>query len=217
MKKTLLSALLAGAALFAVAPALAAHLHPTPVGHPHPGWHPGWHSGWRGGWSPRERFVFRHDFRHLSPVEHRWWVGGGWHHMRWHGRWGWWWGVGGAFYWYPAPIYPYPAEISSTYYYDEDEDGGYGDDYQGAGPGEQGGGMWYHCASPDGYYPYVKECKGGWESVPAQPDAQGGEMRGGGYDAGPPPGYDNDRDNDRDQDNGPDDDGDDQGPPPPHH
>ncbi|MBV9992998.1 MAG: hypothetical protein JOZ72_17100 [Alphaproteobacteria bacterium] len=229
LKKTILTALLAGAALFAASPSWAERVHPTPVGHEHPAWrHPGaWHGGgWRGrGWGARERFVFRHDFRHLSPIEHRWWVGGHWHHMRWHGRWGWWWGVGGAFYWYPTPVYPYPEDISSTYYYDDqDEDGDYGD-YQGVGPGDQGGGMWYHCASPEGYYPYVKECKGGWESVPAEPDMQGGDMRGGGYDQGPPPGYDrddrgyNDRDdrgyNDRNDQGQDDQDDDDQGPPPP--
>lgn len=28
---------------------------------------------------------------------------------------------------------------------------------------------WYYCRSPDGYYPYVKDCPGGWEKVPPQP------------------------------------------------
>lgn len=30
-------------------------------------------------------------------------------------------------------------------------------------------GNWYYCHNPDGYYPYVKECAGGWQRVPAQP------------------------------------------------
>jgi hypothetical protein len=30
-------------------------------------------------------------------------------------------------------------------------------------------GSWYYCANPQGYYPYVKECPGGWQAVPAQP------------------------------------------------
>lgn len=30
-------------------------------------------------------------------------------------------------------------------------------------------GNWYHCRNPEGYYPYVRQCPGGWEAVPAQP------------------------------------------------
>lgn len=194
LKKTVLSALLLGAAVFAATPSEARPWH-----------HPGFH--------PHARFVFRHDFRHFTPVEHRWWTGGRWHHMNWHGRFGWWWGVGGAFYWYPAPVYPYPAEVSSTYYdddaaNDDSDNGGDGSYDDNAGPGDQGGGYgtWYHCSNPEGYYPYVKSCRNGWEQVPAQPnDAQG--MQGGpqgGPGNGPPP-------------NGQYDGQDDQGPPPPPH
>jgi len=183
LKKTVLSALLLGAAVFAAQPAGAA---------------PWRHSGFH----PHARFAFHHDFRHFSPIEHRTWVGGRWHHQWWHGRYGWWWGVGGAFYWYPGPVYPYPAEVSSTYYDDEDYDdgdqggqggqGGPDQGYQG-GPGDQGGGgygTWYHCSSPDGYYPYVKSCRNGWEAVPAQPNDMGGpgpQQGGPGPDQGPPP------------------------------
>lgn len=28
---------------------------------------------------------------------------------------------------------------------------------------------WYYCYSPEGYYPYVKECAGGWHQVEPQP------------------------------------------------
>jgi hypothetical protein len=31
---------------------------------------------------------------------------------------------------------------------------------------------WYYCRDPAGYYPYVPQCKGAWEAVPAQPPAQ---------------------------------------------
>lgn len=39
---------------------------------------------------------------------------------------------------------------------------------------EQGGtppaaNYWHYCRNPDGYYPYVKECPGGWQLVPPQP------------------------------------------------
>jgi len=30
-------------------------------------------------------------------------------------------------------------------------------------------GSWYYCRDPQGYYPYVRNCTGAWEPVPAQP------------------------------------------------
>jgi hypothetical protein len=34
-------------------------------------------------------------------------------------------------------------------------------------------GYWYYCDASRGYYPYVKECPGGWKAVPpAPPPAQ---------------------------------------------
>ena len=33
----------------------------------------------------------------------------------------------------------------------------------------QPGGSWYYCDASKAYYPYVKECPGGWREVPAQP------------------------------------------------
>lgn len=29
---------------------------------------------------------------------------------------------------------------------------------------------WYYCRNPRGYYPYVKECPGGWQEVAPLPD-----------------------------------------------
>lgn len=31
---------------------------------------------------------------------------------------------------------------------------------------------WYYCQDPDGYYPYVKNCPGGWLQVAPQPSTQ---------------------------------------------
>ena len=28
---------------------------------------------------------------------------------------------------------------------------------------------WHYCSNPEGYYPYVKECPGGWQLVPPTP------------------------------------------------
>ncbi len=42
-----------------------------------------------------------------------------------------------------------------------------------AAPGAAASGnFWHYCASPKGYYPYVKECPGGWKKVSPQPPAQ---------------------------------------------
>lgn len=31
---------------------------------------------------------------------------------------------------------------------------------------------WYYCASSQTYYPYARECPGGWQRVPAQPSSR---------------------------------------------
>ncbi len=36
----------------------------------------------------------------------------------------------------------------------------------------QASGYWYYCENPDGYYPYVKECPGGWQKVVPTPPPQ---------------------------------------------
>lgn len=41
-----------------------------------------------------------------------------------------------------------------------------------AAPPPAGTPWWYLCASPRGAYPYVRECPGGWERVPAVPPGQ---------------------------------------------
>lgn len=32
--------------------------------------------------------------------------------------------------------------------------------------------VWYFCAAANAYYPYVKDCPGGWQQVQPQPPAQ---------------------------------------------
>ena len=65
-------------------------------------------------------------------------------------------------YWYyppPAYYYPYPAVVappaSPPVYVERNED------------------WWHYCEQTRAYYPYVKECPGGWKRVPpAPPPAQ---------------------------------------------
>jgi hypothetical protein len=33
-------------------------------------------------------------------------------------------------------------------------------------------GVWYYCPDSKTYYPYVMECPGGWQTVPAQPSPE---------------------------------------------
>ena len=39
-------------------------------------------------------------------------------------------------------------------------------------PAESKTSYWYYCQTPQGYYPYVKKCPGGWLQVAPQPYAQ---------------------------------------------
>jgi len=77
-----------------------------------------------------------------------------WRHGRWFhgdhlGRLGWWWIVGGVWYFYPAPVYPYP------------------DPYVPPGVVAAPGAVqyYYYCNRPHGYYPYVAVCRVPWSAI----------------------------------------------------
>jgi hypothetical protein len=57
---------------------------------------------------------------------------------------GWWWTVGPDWFFYNAPVYPFP------------------DIY--APPGSQAG-WWYWCDIRHDYYPYVTSCPSGWRRI----------------------------------------------------
>ena len=80
---------------------------------------------------------------------------------------------------YGYPFYPYPY----SYYYpywpvtagaypaeatQDVEQGQDGQPESGSGVAPQAA-YYYRCARPEGYYPYVKACPGGWERVPTEP------------------------------------------------
>jgi hypothetical protein len=85
------------------------------------------------------------------------------------------------YYGYPYPYYgyPYPYYYPAYYPYGPVEDGESASPTQYMERGQDGqadmGGSvpqaayWYHCGKPEGYYPYIKTCPGGWQRVPAQP------------------------------------------------
>ena len=86
--------------------------------------------------------------------------------------------IGGPFWgspWYnPSYYYPY-----QPYYYPyyaptvevPAEPPVYIERYQSK-PSSTPSGVWYYCSDSKTYYPYVKECPGGWQTVPAEPPSE---------------------------------------------
>lgn len=103
------------------------------------------HEDRRGGWHGDIRHFHDRDFDH--------WRAGRWYHGRRGGRLGWWWIVGGTWYFYPAPVYPYPDPYLPPTV---------------APPPPAAPQYWYYCANPSGYYPYVPQCAVPWQAVPPQ-------------------------------------------------
>jgi hypothetical protein len=98
------------------------------------------------------------DFGHFSRAERGVWRGGRWSHG-WHdGRFAWWWVAGGGWYFYPAPLYPYPTYVPPAIIVQQPPP------VPNGLPPVQ---FWYFCDNAQGYYPYVAACNGPWREVPA--------------------------------------------------
>lgn len=69
-------------------------------------------------------------------------------------------------YYYPyAPVpYYYPPAVAVPIAPDN-----YVEQGQPVTAPAQTSGSWYYCDASKTYYPYVKQCAGGWREVPAQP------------------------------------------------
>lgn len=121
-----------------------------------------WH-GDRDDW--HGHVYWRADIRLFPRYDWDTWRHGYWYHGWYGSRWGWWWLAGGVWFYYPAPIYPYPdpyvpgtvTVVNTT---------PAPPPAPSQPPTVQ---YWYHCSAPDGYYPYVSQCPGGWTKVPATP------------------------------------------------
>ena len=83
------------------------------------------------------------------------WRGGHWAHGDHGDRLGWWWVVGPSWYYYPAPVYPYPAPPQVLV----------------PGPLPASAQYWYYCEPLRGYYPNVSACPTLWKAVPSTPGA----------------------------------------------
>jgi hypothetical protein len=86
---------------------------------------------------------------------------------------------------YSYPVYPYPYPYpyyappvvatvpASPPVYVERSDIQPGAQQGAQGSGALQPGYWYYCRNPEGYYPSVQQCPGGWQQVaPRQPNAQ---------------------------------------------
>ena len=113
-----------------------------------------WGEHWRG---PAVERWGHGDIRRFHEGDLGRWRGGHWFHGDHFGRLGWWWIVDGAWYSYPAAVYPYPDPyVPPTVVTQE--------------PASQ---YWYYCASVNAYYPYVSACPEGWKQVVPQPTPPG--------------------------------------------
>ena len=94
---------------------------------------------------------------HEQDIDH--WRSGRWIHGAHEGRRGWWWVVGGVWYFYPAPVYPYPDPFQPPVVVVPPP------------PNVAQPAYWYYCPNPAGYYPYVPRCRVPWQRVVAAPQA----------------------------------------------
>jgi hypothetical protein len=119
----------------------------------------------RGHWEGRDIHRFgEHDLRV--------WRGGSWRHG-WHGgRLGWWWIAGGIWYFYPAPVYPYPDPYVPPVVAVSPQPVAPQTVVPAPAQPQQTAKLWYYCDSAKGYYPYVPSCSEGWRAVPAEPTPQ---------------------------------------------
>lgn len=86
-----------------------------------------------------------------------------------------WYGPRVGFY-FGAPLYyPYPYPYAYPYGYSPPPpppayyDGPTPRDYGPSPSVQPQENSWYYCRDPEGYYPYVQDCRGEWEAVPASP------------------------------------------------
>lgn len=75
---------------------------------------------------------------------------------------GWWWVAGGSWYFYPAPVYPFPNPYEPPVVQLP----------HAALPPPTA--YWYYCEATKSYYPYVASCPLGWQRVPATPPGTAG-------------------------------------------
>jgi hypothetical protein len=90
---------------------------------------------------------------HGHPVNRAYW------HHGWRGYPGWW---GPGFYWGGTIVVPPPYTYAPPPAAVPQQPPAYAEPQQDQN-------YWYYCQNPQGYYPYVNSCPGGWMQVVPQP------------------------------------------------
>jgi len=85
--------------------------------------------------------------------------------------WPWYYGPYYSPYYYPYSYYP-PVVPSGPQVYVEEQNVAVAPVPQQGAPAQQPASWWYFCQKTQSYYPYVKECPGGWQKVAPQPPTQ---------------------------------------------
>ncbi len=100
------------------------------------------------------QWVGHSDITRFSEGDEAYWQKGQWKKALHDGRDGWWWVVtGGGWYPYPAVVKPYPDPYTPG--------------FDPPLPPSKGR-VYYYCASPQGYYPYVAICPSAWQAAVPQ-------------------------------------------------
>lgn len=113
-----------------------------------------------------------HEIHRFGERDLRVWRGGHWYHGRHGGRAGWWWIAAGTWYFYPAPVYPYPDPYVppvAVVPVAPQPPVVVAPQPQTVVPAQPAPQYWYYCDSAKGYYPYVPTCPESWRPVAAQP------------------------------------------------
>jgi hypothetical protein len=103
--------------------------------------------------APAEGPRWHGDIGQFREHDMRVWQGGHWQRGAHDGQLGWWWVVGGVWYFYPRPVYPYPDPFAPAV----------------VAPPTAGASYWYYCTLYQQYYPYVATCPIEWRAVPTTP------------------------------------------------
>jgi len=116
------------------------------------------------------------DIRHFDNRDMNHWRSGAWRHGSHDGRLGWWWVLGGMWYFYPQPVYPYPDPYRPPVVVVEQAPAPVvipvpvqPAPQVAPAPAQGAPQFWYYCEAAGGYYPYVPTCPSGWKTVPATP------------------------------------------------
>ncbi len=112
---------------------------------------------------------WRGDIRHFEGHDLHQWRSGNWHHGNHGGRLGWWWVIGGLWYFYPQPVYPYPDPYQPPVVVLQQNAPGATAPVSPPVVNHVAPQVWYYCEASASYYPYVPTCPGGWKTVPATP------------------------------------------------